>query len=114
MLAFLAMPIAFPRLATLAAFLINVELYVHVAQDDEWSLAASQLKEATRLIGGGPGCSCRGWASRRAPRPSPDYFFGPHLPVVRPQNFAVVLGRGSHAHVDEGDPDVAVFGALVP
>ncbi len=46
MLAFLALPIAFPRLATLLIFLFNVALFAHGARDDERSLAASELKQA--------------------------------------------------------------------
>jgi len=46
MLAFLAVPIAFPRLSTLAVFLFNVALFAHAACDDERSLAASELKSA--------------------------------------------------------------------
>ena len=45
-LAFLAMPIAFPRLATAAIFLFNLGLYVHAARDDERSLARSKLGKA--------------------------------------------------------------------
>ena len=46
MLAFLAMPVAFPMIATATIFLFNVALYVHAARDDERSLAASELGEA--------------------------------------------------------------------
>jgi protein-S-isoprenylcysteine O-methyltransferase Ste14 len=46
MLAFLAVPIAFPRLPMLAIFLFNVALFAHAARDDERSLAASELSEA--------------------------------------------------------------------
>lgn len=46
MLAFLAVPIAFPMLATLAIFMLNVALYVHAARDDERSMDASELTHA--------------------------------------------------------------------
>lgn len=46
MLAFLAVPIAFPMLATLAILVFNVGLYLHAARDDERSLAESGLGEA--------------------------------------------------------------------
>ena len=45
-LAFLAVPIAFPRLLTLAILLLNLALYVHAALDDERSIAVSDLREA--------------------------------------------------------------------
>ena len=43
LLAFLAVPVAFPRLATLAVFLVNLALYIHAARSDERSLAESPL-----------------------------------------------------------------------
>jgi protein-S-isoprenylcysteine O-methyltransferase Ste14 len=46
MLAFLAVPIAFPMLATAAILLFNVALYVHAARDDERSIDESDLKPA--------------------------------------------------------------------
>jgi protein-S-isoprenylcysteine O-methyltransferase Ste14 len=46
LLAFLAVPIAFPMLATLAILAFNLALYVHAAHDDERSLARSGLGEA--------------------------------------------------------------------
>lgn len=46
MVAFLAVPVAFPRLPTLAIFLFNVALFAHAARDDERSLAASELQQA--------------------------------------------------------------------
>jgi protein-S-isoprenylcysteine O-methyltransferase Ste14 len=45
MLAFLAVPVAFPRLATLAIFVFNVALYVHAARDDERSMERSALRQ---------------------------------------------------------------------
>ena len=45
LLAFLAMPVAFPRLAMLAIFLFNAALFIHGARSDERSLAQSPLKE---------------------------------------------------------------------
>jgi protein-S-isoprenylcysteine O-methyltransferase Ste14 len=46
MLAFLAVPIAFPRLPTLAILVFNVGLYIHAARDDERSIEASGLRQA--------------------------------------------------------------------
>ena len=45
LLAFLAMPVAFPRLAMLAIFLFNAALFIHGARSDERSLAQSPLKD---------------------------------------------------------------------
>ena len=46
LLAFLALPIAFPRLPALAVLLFNLGLYVLAARDDERSLAESDLAES--------------------------------------------------------------------
>ena len=45
-LAFLAVPIAFPRWETVAIFLFNSALYLHAALDDERSLTRSPLQDA--------------------------------------------------------------------
>jgi protein-S-isoprenylcysteine O-methyltransferase Ste14 len=44
-LAFAAMLVALPKLATLAIFLLNVGLFVHAARHDERSIAESDLSE---------------------------------------------------------------------
>jgi protein-S-isoprenylcysteine O-methyltransferase Ste14 len=46
MLAFLAMAVALPRLATAAIFVLNAALFTHAAVTDERSLAGSPLGEA--------------------------------------------------------------------
>jgi len=45
-LAFVAVPTAFPMPVTLAILLFNLVLYVHAARDDERSIDASELKHA--------------------------------------------------------------------
>lgn len=45
-LAFLAVPIAFPMWSTLVILVFNVALYVHAARDDERSIDASELGQA--------------------------------------------------------------------
>jgi protein-S-isoprenylcysteine O-methyltransferase Ste14 len=45
LLAFLAVPVAFPRLATVAVFAVNLALYLHAARSDERSLAQSPLAD---------------------------------------------------------------------
>jgi protein-S-isoprenylcysteine O-methyltransferase Ste14 len=45
LLAFLAVPTAFPRLATLAIFVLNLGLWLHAARDDERAIKASELRQ---------------------------------------------------------------------
>lgn len=49
MIAFLALVVAIPKLATLAIFAFNVALFTHAALSDERSLAASPLGETYSL-----------------------------------------------------------------
>lgn len=68
MIAFLALPVALPKLAALAAFLFNVALYAHAARRDERDLAASPLAQAYARYKGRTGMFIPGFGVQRPSR----------------------------------------------